>query len=117
MTNQRFLSFVQGWIFIAISLLMATGDSLAQPVTAPLSGTVDMKNEGQVLTKVADIVTTGAAYFIKSKGSQKVMDVAGGSDQPGAVIRQLALNGKFEQKFIFTKAGGGFFRRRDHPGS
>ncbi|MGB7201399.1 MAG: RICIN domain-containing protein [Pyrinomonadaceae bacterium] len=116
MTKQRFSSTMQVLVTAVIFLFVATGDSFAQPVTKPITGTVDIKNEGQVLSKVADIITPGAAYFIKSKESQKVMDVAGGSDQPGAVIRQLALNGKFEQKFVFTNAGGGFFFIRSSTG-
>lgn len=116
MTNQRFPSFVQGWIVIALFLLVATGDSLAQPATGPLTGRVDIRNEGQVLSRVTDIIAPGAAYFIKSKGSQKVMDVSGGSDQPGTVIRQLTLNGNFGQKFMFMNAGGGFFFIRSSTG-
>jgi len=116
MTKQHFPFSVQVLIAMVTFLLVASGAALAQPTIGQRTGTVDMRNEGQVLSKVADIITPGAAYFIKSKGSQKVMDVAGGSDQPGALIRQLELNGKFEQKFIFTKAGGGFFFIRSSTG-
>ena len=114
--KQRFPFVVKVLVAMAILLLVATGDSLAQTPPGLPTGRVDIKSEGQILSKVTDIITPGAAYFIKSKGSQKVLDVTGGSKQPGAVVRQLTLNGNFGQKFIFTDAGGGFFFIRSTSG-
>jgi hypothetical protein len=116
MTKQR-LGFSAGVLMAMTTLLLlATGDALAQPTTGPLTDQVDVRNEGQVLNRIADLITPGAAYFIKSKGSQKVANVTAGSFQPGAAVRQLTLNGALAQKFIFTDAGGGFFFIRSSTG-
>ena len=115
MTKKRFSFSVQALTAVTILLLAATS-VFAQPASGPLAGGVEIRSEGQVLSKVADIITPGAAYFIKSKGSQKVLDVSGGSSQPGAGVRQLGLNGDLGQKFIFTDAGGGFLFIRTSTG-
>jgi hypothetical protein len=116
MTKQRFPSSVQVAMAMVIFLLVATGDSLAQPAPGSLTGSVDLKNEGQVLSNLGDIINPNAAYFIKSKGSQKVIEVRGGSLLPGAVVQQIALSGNLRQKFSFTEAGGGFFFIRSSTG-
>lgn len=74
------------------------------------------RNPGGVLQNPRDIIQPDTDYFIKSKGSQKVLDVIGESDQPEAFVRQLTLNGNFGQKFIFTDAGGSFFFFRSTSG-
>ena len=113
MINQRSPLAVPVLLAMAIFLLAATATSLVQTATTqvanPLGG-------AQVLTRVSDIVTPGVVYFIKSKGSQKVIDVDGGSSRPGTAIRQLTLDGTLGQKFIFTKAEDGFFFIRTSTG-
>ena len=99
-----------------ILLLLATGGALAQPATGAFTHTVDIRNEGQVLSRVTDIIAPDVAYFIKSKGSQKVMEVRGGSLLPTAEIQKGNLVGTLPQKFTFTDAGGGFFFIRTSTG-
>lgn len=116
MTRQRVQFSMQLPVTIAILLLLATGEALSQPGPGSLTRTVDLRNEGQVLSQLSDIINPDAAYFIKSKGSQKVIEVRGGSLLPGAVVRQIALSGNLRQKFSFTEAGGGFFFIRSSTG-
>lgn len=73
MTKQCSPFSVRVFMAIAILMLMAASDSLAQPATGPLTGN---GGQGQVLSRPTDLVTRGAVYSIKSKGSQKVLDVS-----------------------------------------
>lgn len=98
----------------AFFLLGALTPIYAQPSKGGLTG--GHGGPSGVIQNPRDIIQPDTAYFIKSKGSQKVLDVTGGSVQPGAVIQQLTLNGNFGQKFIFTDAGGGFFFIRSTSG-
>lgn len=115
MTKRRFLFFGRIWIFLIVLLLMTTGDSLAQPTRRPRVETTIRPGDGQVISREDQIIQPGMAYFIKSKGSQKVLEVSGQSLQPGAAVKQNRLTGYLAQKFIFTDAGGGYFFIRTSP--
>lgn len=113
MIKQRSPFAIPVLLGIAIFLLTATGSSLVQTATTQVA---DPLGGPQVLTRVTDIITPGVVYFIKSKGSQKVIDVDGGSSRPGTALKQLRLDGTLGQKFIFTTAGDGFFFIRTSTG-
>lgn len=64
----------------------------------------------------AEILRPGTVFFIKSKGSQKVLDVSGGSTATGTRVQQLSLAGTAGQKFFFEETGDGFFFVRTSTG-
>lgn len=113
MTKQHSSLNVRVFAATAMLMLVATVELLAQTVTGPVA---EPLGSGKVLTTLSDIITPGVAYFIKSKRSQKVINVRGGSFSPGAFVQQLTLNGAQEQKFSFEKTGDGFFFIRTSTG-
>ncbi len=119
MTNRRGPFSAEILLALAILLLVVTSDSLAQPRRPPGGARVGIP-VGQALTSVDEIVLPdepvqqGAAYFIKSKQRQTVLDA--GRSQPGLAVRHATLTGWPGQKVIFTDAGGGYFHIRTSIG-
>ncbi len=62
-----------------------------------------------VIAAPAQVLTNGTLYQIKCKGSQRVLDVRGGSDAPGTQVWQYDRNLTTAQRFTFGDGGNGSY--------